>query len=295
MTEERDPKYAARETVQTPLEISRSLPGDPAAIDSPDLMGYPFFSLGESRRHAAIRYRSVGVEITVEGTTEHGIATIWDADILIWAASQVLEAKRQRTGTSRVLAASPSEILQFMGRNISIHNHDQLRAALDRLQSTTIATSMRQIEGRRRHRFSWIGEWKEHTNSQGRPSRISLTLPDWLYLGLLDSSLTLNSDPVYFTIKGGIERWLYRLVRYAESGVGQFELLHLYPRSGALLWPADFARYLKRIATVQALPGFELGVIRGASGQEILTFAPRELTAPPKSMPASIPPTTDRA
>ena len=28
------------------LEISRSLPGDPTAVDSPDLMGYPFFSLG---------------------------------------------------------------------------------------------------------------------------------------------------------------------------------------------------------------------------------------------------------
>jgi plasmid replication initiation protein len=296
MTEEHDPKSSARETVQPPLEIPRSLPGDPAAVGSPDLMGYPFFSLGESRRHAAIRYRSAGVEITVEGTSEHGIATIWDADILIWAASQVLEAKRRRTGTSRLLAASLSEILQFMGRDISTHNHDQLRAAFDRLQSTTIATTMRQLEGRRRHRFSWLGEWKEHINSQGRPSRISLTLPDWLYLGLLDSTLTLNTDSVYFTIKGGIERWLYRLVRFAESRVGQFELLHLYARSGALLWPADFARHLKRIATAQALPGFQLGVIRGASGREILTFAPCELTVPPKvNAPASTPPPTDRA
>ena len=33
-----------------------------------------------------------GITIRVEGTQEHGIATIWDADILIWAASQIVEA-----------------------------------------------------------------------------------------------------------------------------------------------------------------------------------------------------------
>jgi plasmid replication initiation protein len=31
------------------------------------------------------------VAIRVEATAEHGMATIWDADVLIWAASQLIE------------------------------------------------------------------------------------------------------------------------------------------------------------------------------------------------------------
>src|ERR1700728_4836444 len=96
------------------LEVSHSLPGHPTSVDSPDLMGYLFFSLGESLRLVPMRYQSAGVAITVEGPSERGIATIWDADILIWAASQVIKARQERTGTSRLLVARPAEILQFI-------------------------------------------------------------------------------------------------------------------------------------------------------------------------------------
>src|ERR1700722_20347846 len=89
----------------TLLETSRSLPGHSIAADSPDLMGYPFFSLGESRRLVPIRYQSLGVTIKVEGTSEQGIATIWDADILIWAAAQIFKAREEHTGSSRLLEA----------------------------------------------------------------------------------------------------------------------------------------------------------------------------------------------
>ena len=253
-------------------EISRALPGDSVSVDSPDLMGYPFFSLGESRRLVPIRYQSLGVAIEVQGCAELGIATIWDADILIWAASQVLTARDERTGTSRLLLARPAEILQFIGRGHSLEDHDRLRQALDRLQSTTVSTTFRQLEGRRRHRFSWIGEWKEHTSAKGWPARISLALPDWLYLGLLDGSVSLAFDPIYFSLKGGLARWLYRLLSVRGSSAGHFELLHLYGRSGMLVWAADFARHVRRIAVEQSLPGFHLEVIRGPAGQEILTF-----------------------
>ena len=75
------------------LDLFRALPGDMAPRDAQDLMAYPFFSLAKSRRTAPIDFRSGNIAIRVEGTAEHGIATIWDADILIWAASQIVEAK----------------------------------------------------------------------------------------------------------------------------------------------------------------------------------------------------------
>ncbi|MFF6496762.1 replication initiator protein A, partial [Pseudomonas aeruginosa] len=75
------------------LDLFRALPGDMAPRDSQDLMAFPFFSLAKSRRTAPIDFRAGGITIRVEGTQEHGIATIWDADLLIWAASQIVEAR----------------------------------------------------------------------------------------------------------------------------------------------------------------------------------------------------------
>src|SRR3546814_14589578 len=67
--------------------------------------------------------------------------------------------------------------------------------------------------GRRLHRFSWINEWKELADARGTPLGIELILPVWFYAGVLDAALVLTIDPAYFRLTGGIERWLYRLVR----------------------------------------------------------------------------------
>ena len=68
------------------LELFRTLPGDLAPRDAQDLMAYPFFSLAKSHRSTPIDFRSGDVAIRVEAVPEHGMATIWDADVLIWAA-----------------------------------------------------------------------------------------------------------------------------------------------------------------------------------------------------------------
>jgi plasmid replication initiation protein len=81
-----------------------------------------------------------------------------------------------------------------------------------------VATSIRETTGRRLHRFSWINEWKELADASGTPLGIELILPDWFYAGVLDAALVLTIDPAYFRLTGGIERWLYRLVRKHGGG-----------------------------------------------------------------------------
>ena len=145
----------------TQLELFRPIGGDIAARDAQDLMAWPFFSLAKSRRCTPIDFTMGATWISVEAVPEHGMATIWDADILIWAASQLVEARDAGRPTSRLVAARPHEILNFIGRGTGKDHYERLRAALDRLQSTTVATSIRQQHQRRRHRFSWINEWRE--------------------------------------------------------------------------------------------------------------------------------------
>src|SRR5450755_3616124 len=203
----------SRADEESNLAVFRSLSGDLAARDAQDLMAYPFFSLAKSKRTVPIDFRTRDIFVRVEGTHEHGIATIWDADVLIWAASQIVEARDQGVPTSRLMHATPYQILTFIGRGTSVRDYVRLKAALDRLQSTTIATSIRQRAGLRSHRFSWINEWKERIDGSGGPLGIELILPDWFYAGVIDESLVLNIDRAYFHLTGGIERWLYRLVR----------------------------------------------------------------------------------
>ena len=257
------------------LELFHAFTGALPARDMQDLMAYPFFSLAKSKRIVPIDFRAGDVTVRVEGTAEHGLATIWDADILIWAASQIVEARDAGIRSSRLMAATPYEILLFIGRGTSLRDYQRLKAALDRLQSTSVATSLRQAHARRLHRFSWINEWKERADGQGRPLGIELILPDWFYAGVLDASLVLTLDANYFRLTGGIERWLYRLVRkhggWQREG-WRFDFRHLYQKSGSLARFSDFACDLRRIVARQPLPGYTLALSRPAHGPEVLSF-----------------------
>jgi plasmid replication initiation protein len=264
------------------LDLFRALPGDLAPRDAQDLMAYPFFSLAKTHRVTPIDFRMNDITIRVEAVPEHGMATIWDADVLIWAASQIVEAHDAGLRTSRLMAATPYEILTFIGRGTSARDYHRLKAALDRLQSTTVATSLRQSNERRLHRFSWINEWTERADAHGRPDGIDLIVPDWFYRAVLDDALVLTIDRAYFSLTGGLERWLYRIVRKHagyQRGGWRFEFRHLHAKSASLSPFKRFAFELRDIARRQALPGYRLAVHRESNGREILVFGGTSSTA----------------
>ena len=259
------------------LDLFRALPGDFAPRDAQDLMAYPFFSLAKSKRVAPIDFAAGSVSIRVEAVPDHGMATIWDADILIWAASQIVEARDAGLRTSRLMAATPYEILTYVGRGTSARDYQRLKAALDRLQSTTISTSIRQPAEGRRHRFSWINEWQERSDRDGRPDGIELIVPDWFYQAVLDNALILTIDRAYFDLTGGLDRWLYRLVRKhggRQRDGWRFDFHHLHQKSGALSPFKRFAFELRDIIRRQPLPGYTLFLETEVGGRKLLAFEP---------------------
>lgn len=259
------------------LELFYACSSDPAPRDAQDLMAYPFFSLSKSHRVKPIEYDVADVVIRVEAVPEHGMATIWDADILIWAASQLVEARDAGLRTSRLMVATPYEILTFIGRGVSSRDYQRLKAALDRLQSTTVATTIRQPASGRRHRFSWINEWVERTDHRGNPAGIELIMPDWFYSAVLDNALILTIDRTYFSLTGGFDRWLYRIVRKhggKQKAGWRFEFRHLYLKSGSLSPFKRFAFELRDIVRRQPLPGYILSIELEIGGKTLLAFEP---------------------
>ena len=259
------------------LDLFRALPGDMAPRDSQDLMAFPFFSLAKSRRTAPIDFRSGNVTIRVEGTQEHGIATIWDADVLIWAASQIVEARDAGLRPSRWIRATPYEILRFIGRGTSLNDYQRLKAALDRLQSTTVATSIRETTGRRLHRFSWINEWKELADASGTAGHRA-DLAGLVLCRRARRRPGADHRPGLFPLEGryrtlavppGAQAWRAAGARLAirlPTPVPQIRQRGRF---------SDFAYDVRALVARQSLPGYVLGIERMPDDNtELLTFRP---------------------
>jgi plasmid replication initiation protein len=218
-------------------------------------MAYPFFSLAKSKRLTPIDFKA-GYH---DPRRSH--ARAWHGHHLGRRRPDLgrladRHARDAELRTSRLMSSTPHEILTFVGRRASARDYQRLKAGLDRLQSTTVATSIRQAAERRRHRFSWVNEWKARADANGRPLGIELILPDWFYAGVLDDALVLTIDREYFALTGGLERWLYRTVR--KHGGRQeygwsFDLAYLHTKSGSLSPLKHFACDIRDIVRREPL------------------------------------------
>jgi plasmid replication initiation protein len=106
------------------------------------------------------------------------MATIWDADVLIWAASQLNNLRKQaKNDLPRALHFQPYDVLKTIGRPTGGHQYRLLREALGRLQATSIVTNICAQKGKKHRQFSWIESWTDHVDDETQQSKgMSLTL-----------------------------------------------------------------------------------------------------------------------
>lgn len=248
--------------------------------DQRETMERPFFSLAKRKRVKPISYTSPdgSVFVEVRAVPEFGMATIWDADILIWVASVLTAMKDSRVNEiPRTLQFHPSDLLRGINRSVGGENYERLRAGLARLQSTTISTNIRSQEngkGKRRTRqFSWIESWKEDIDETTGNSRgMELTISEWLHEGIVMDGGVLAIDRDYFRLTGGRERWLYRVARkHAGGNDGRgftISLPTLFEKSGAEGSYRRFKFELKKVAEADELPEYHLQWIAETQGKE---------------------------
>ncbi len=259
--------------------------------DQRDLMERPFFSLAKAKRIEPILYKSGGTEVEVHAVPEHGLATIWDADVLIWAASQLLAAQDRGLQISRFIRFTPYQLLTAIGRGTGARNYRLLKGGLARLQSTVVRTTIRNSQHWRRQQFSWLNEWEELQTRSGRIEGMQFILPDWFYQGVLDRRLVLAIDPGYFRLTGGIERWLYRVARKhagRQPNGWRFELRHLHIKSGCQIRFSDFALHIRGIVQRQSLPDYILELEPRDGADTILLMRPRTIDLQPRPVDNSL-------
>src|SRR6202162_532285 len=249
--------------------------------DQRDTMERPFFSLAKRPRFAPIEYHVGDVWVEVSANPRFGIATIWDADILIWASTQITEAIDRGLVPNRVIHFHPHNLLKSIRRPTGGQHYQRPRAALDRLTHTAVRTNIRAEGKKKSASFHWLESWTELTDEKtGEPTGMTLTLPDWLFEGILMKGGVLTIHEDYFLLTGGIERWLYRVARkhagQQEHG-WQFTMRQLYEKSGASSRFSDFAIDVRKVIEIDSLPEYTARMHKNEEGEEVIHFLKRDL------------------
>jgi plasmid replication initiation protein len=238
--------------------------------DQRDTMERPFFSLAKKPRFAPIEYHVGDVWVEVSANPKFGLATIWDADILIWAATQVTEALDRGLTPSRVIQFHPHNLLKSIRRPTGGEHYLRLRAALDRLTHTAVRTNIRGEGKKKGASFHWLESWTEVTDERtGETTGMTLTLPDWLFDGIVMKGGVLTIHEDYFLLTGGIERWLYRVARKhagQQEGGWQFTMRQLYEKSGSSARFSDFAIDVRKVAEMDSLPEYTVVLHKNDGG-----------------------------
>ena len=256
---------ATRDQDNSQFELFLPYLADLPLRDQREMMERPFFSLAKSKRVKPIDYRSPDGKlwVHVSGNPDYGMATIWDADILIYCASMLADmARRGINDVPRKLHLMPYDLLRAIGRQPTGRAYELLGQALDRLVSTTVKTNIR-AENRREATFSWLDGWTQLVDEKTERSRgMTIELSSWFYEGVMMTGGVLSIDRAYFDISGGRERWLYKVARKHAGGAGEggfaISMPTLFEKSGAEGQYRRFKFEIAKIAERNELPGYAL-------------------------------------
>jgi plasmid replication initiation protein len=173
-----------------------------------------------------------------------------------------------------VLAFHPHDLLRAIGRDVGGDHYRRLEAALERLRSTTVETSIRADRRRRKAMFGWLETWTHETDAETGASRgMTLTLPQWVYQAVVNERAVLAVPREYFGLSSGLERWLYRLARRhagKQTTGWRFTMRQLHERSGTTQAFGPFARDVRRAIARNRLPEYHLELADGQRGDELV-------------------------
>ena len=258
------------------------LMGDLPLKDQRETMERPFFSLQKRKRVKPIEYSSPDGEtwVKIEAIPAYGMATIWDADILIWAASTLNRMREQGVNDlPRTLRTTSYDLLRAIKRDTSGRAYQELQAALQRLQTTSISTSIRAPKRRTKAGFNWLDKWTlEVDPDTDQPRGMTITLSDWVYEGIMGerSLLTMHQD--YFLLTGGLERALYRIARKHagnQKGGWTCRVEVLRDKTGSDSKPKEFNRMLRKVVEADQLPDYTMEMAATADGSPAGLFRQR--------------------
>jgi plasmid replication initiation protein len=209
------------------------------------------------------------IRIEVTGT-KHGVANIWDKELLIYIAS-LMQDKMNRgefiDPNRREFTFSAHDFFRITGTKPGGSSYDRLEESLLRLQGTQISTNIETGGEGESRGFSWIDNY-EIQYRRGRSGErvmraITVSLCKWLFRAILKDGRMLTYDPRYFDLPP-IEKRLYEIARAfcGKEGAFKIGIEKLHRRVGT---DTDLRHFKSRLVALskkkQPLPEYGLSVI----------------------------------
>jgi plasmid replication initiation protein len=178
-------------------------------------MVFNFFSLSREKATELPVYDDGTVRIEVTGT-KHGVANIWDKEILIYIISLIQDKLNRGEQVSQVITFTGNDFFRVVGIHATNTAYDRLEEALKRLQSTQIATNLETGGEGESSAFSWVESYRinyrrDRDNNKVMKS-VSVQLCSWLYRAVVKDRKILTYHPDYFKL-GPTEKRLYEIAR----------------------------------------------------------------------------------
>ncbi|GAW86701.1 conserved hypothetical protein [Bathymodiolus platifrons methanotrophic gill symbiont] len=175
-------------------------------------MEHPVFSLSTKPDFRVLVYENNGYRVEIKPSYT-GLATIHDKDILLYLASNLMNAKNNNEPIAQVVRFVAYDYLIATNKKTSGIQYKQLKDGLSRLKGTVIQTNIKTNNVEVTREFSLIDEWgvvKEDNNQ--RMVAVEVKLSDWFYNSILGNDvLTIDKD--YFRLRKPTERRIYELAR----------------------------------------------------------------------------------
>lgn len=248
--------------------------------DCRSIMDVATYRLSKKHRRAGemIRYDLPDgyIEVSAGG---HGMASVWDFDIVLMMVTHLTEAtNRYREGKGekpgKLFRSHVGDILKFTRRGDGSRQAEDVEAALDRLQGTTIKSMRKNGKFRTTEAEGLIARYRvlSRTDTE-KIGSVEIVAPDWMYREVVDGKQpeVLTVHPDYFSIASGIGRYIYLLARRAAGRTeAKWSFATIYKRSGSTGSINKFTENLRKIIAADDLPGYTFKEEMGQSGLQLL-------------------------
>jgi len=252
-------------------------------------MEFPIFSLAKNKDLEKRTYRRGNRVVSIIPSSE-GAATVFDKDLLLYIASQLVEAKNQGKPISRTVLVDSCDFLVGTERSDGRPAFERIADMLNRLRGTTIQTNVEtggitQTEG-----FGMIDSYKitsEKVRTESvvdahgkkvvrqvpRVLQFSVTISEWLYNGLVNYEV-LTMDRSYFRLSSSVERRLYEIARKhcGDQPLWKIDIDLLAGKVGTKVSRAKFRNEVRQIIENDPLPEYRIALDSDAKPDDVVFY-----------------------
>jgi plasmid replication initiation protein len=177
-------------------------------------MEHPFFTLSTRKDVRTVRYQKDNVSIVLSPSSEYGLPTMMDKDILLYCGSVVVAELNKGVLPPRKIRFSTHDLMVTTNRDTSGIAYELIKSAFERLKGVSITTNIKTNNRTASAGFGLIDSWEvvKSSRDKRRMVQVEVTLSEWFYNSLIAREvLTINRD--YFRLRKTLERRFYELAR----------------------------------------------------------------------------------